>query len=215
MHVEPKRIVPVILVVVIGLIAWAFFTQRSSATSRVLTYSGTVEATQIHLASEMGGSVKKVYVKQGSPVQAGQNLVELYSAAHTAQASSSNEKITSPIDGVVLEVLVEPGEVATPGATLVVVSNLEELTLTVYVPEDRYGLIMLGQDYPVTADSFPGEAFNGRVTYVSDQAEFTPRNVQTADSRKATVFAIKLDLDPSGGRLKPGMPADVNFQGGQ
>jgi HlyD family secretion protein len=215
MHPEPKRIVPVILVVVVGLITWAFFTQRSAATSRVLTYSGTIEATQIHLASEMGGSVKRVNVKQGGPVQAGQVLVELYSAANTALTSISNEKITAPIDGVVLEVLVEPGEVANPGATLAVVSDLDQLTLTVYVPEDRYGVIMLGQDYPVTVDSFPDETFSGRVAYISDQAEFTPRNVQTTDSRKATVFAIKLDLDPSGGRLKPGMPADVNFQGGQ
>ena len=215
MHVEPKRILPVILVVVIGLITWAFFTQRSAATSRVLTYSGTIEATQVHLASEMGGSVKRVAIKQGGPVQSGQVLVELYSAANTALTSISNEKITSPIDGVVLEVLVEPGEVANPGATLAVVSDLDKLTLTVYVPEDRYGQIILGQDYPVTVDSFPDETFNGRVAYISDQAEFTPRNVQTTDSRKATVFAIKLELDPSSGRLKSGMPADVNFQGGQ
>jgi HlyD family secretion protein len=215
MQPEPKRIVPVILVVVVGLITWAYFTQRSAATSRLFTYSGTIEATQVHLASELGGSVKRVAVKQGNPVQAGQVMVELYSAAHTSLSSISNEKITSPIDGVVLEVLVEPGEVANPGATLAVVSDLDKLTLTVYVPEDRYGVIILGQDYPVTVDSFPGETFNGRVSYISDQAEFTPRNVQTTDSRKATVFAIKLDLDPSGGRLKPGMPADVNFSGGE
>ena len=215
MHPEPKRIVPVILVVIIGLVTWAFFTQRSAATSRAFTYSGTIEATQVHLASETGGSVKRVAVKQGATVHVGQALVELYSAAHTALSSISNEKITSPIEGVVLEMLVEPGEVANPGATLAVVSNLDKLTLTVYVPEDRYGQIILGQDYPVTVDSFPNETFYGRVSYISDQAEFTPRNVQTTDSRKATVFAIKLELDPSSGRLKPGMPADVNFQDGQ
>jgi multidrug resistance efflux pump len=141
--------------------------------------------------------------------------MDLYSGAKSNQVTSSNEKIVSPINGVVLEVLFQPGETATPGANLVVVSNLDELTLTVYVPEDRYGVIMLGQVYPVTVDSFPGQSFNGTVAYISDQAEFTPRNVQTTDSRKATVFAIKLDLDPTGGLLKPGMPADVHFQAGR
>jgi HlyD family secretion protein len=95
---------------------------------------------------------------------------------------------------------------------LITVSNLNELTLTVYVPEDRYGQIYLGQVYPVTVDSFPNETFNGTVAHISDQAEFTPRNVQTTNSRKATVFSIRLDLEPSGGALKPGMPADVHFQ---
>ena len=141
--------------------------------------------------------------------------MDLYAGAKSSQASSTNEKIVSPIDGAVLEVLFQPGETATAGANVVVVSNLDELTLTVYVPEDRYGVILLDQVYPVTVDSFPGQSFSGRVAYISDHAEFTPRNVQTTDSRKATVFAIKLDLEPTGGLLKPGMPADVHFQSSQ
>jgi len=79
------------------------------------------------------------------------------------------------------------------------------------VPEDRYGQIALGQTYPVTIDSFPGETFYGRVGVISDKAEFTPRNVQTTDSRQTTVYAVKLDLEPTGGKLKPGMPADVHL----
>lgn len=215
MHLDPRRIFPIFLIIILGLAGGAYYVQQNSAGSRSLNYSGTIEATLIHLSSSVGGTIKNVYVQEGNPVQAGDVLMDLYAGAKSSQASSSNEKIVSPIGGTVLEVLFQPGETATPGASLVVVSNLEALTLTVYVPEDRYGVIMLGQDYPVTVDSFPGQAFNGRVAYISDHAEFTPRNVQTTDSRKATVFAIKLDLDPSGGRLKPGMPADVNFQGGQ
>jgi HlyD family secretion protein len=60
-------------------------------------------------------------------------------------------------------------------------------------------------------DSFPGMQFNAQVTYIADQAEFTPRNVQTAEGRSATVFAIKLTVADPEGRLKPGMPADVIF----
>jgi HlyD family secretion protein len=215
MHLDPRRILPVFVVIILVLAAGAYFVQQNSAGSRTLTYSGTIEATLIHLSSSVGGTIKNVYIQEGNPVQAGDVLMDLYSGAKSTQASSTNEKITSPIDGVVLEVLFQPGETAIPGANLVVVSNLDALTLTVYVPEDQYGAIVLGQVYPVTVDSFPDQSFNGRVAYISDQAEFTPRNVQTTDSRKATVFAIKLDLDPSGGLLKPGMPADVHFQAGQ
>jgi multidrug resistance efflux pump len=217
MHPTPplRGIIPVILILIIGLTGAAYYVQQNSTGSRSLTYSGTIEATLIHLSSSVGGTIKNVYVQEGIPVQAGEDLMDLYAGAKSSLTSSTNEKIVSPIDGVVLEVIFQPGETANPGANLVVVSNLEALTLTVYVPEDRYGVIMLGQEYAVTVDSFPGQSFNGRVAYISDQAEFTPRNVQTTDSRKTTVFAIKLDLDPTGGMLKPGMPADVHFQAGQ
>lgn len=215
MHLDPRKIFPVFLIVILGLAAAAYYVEQNAAGSRSFTYSGMIEATLIHLSSSVGGTVENVYVKEGNPVKAGGVLMDLYSGAKSTQVTSSNEKIVSPIDGVVLEVLFQPGETATPGANLVVVSNLDELTLTIYVPEDRYGVIMLGQVYPVTSDSFPEQSFNGTVAYISDQAEFTPRNVQTTDSRKATVFAIKLDLDPTGGLLKPGMPADVHFQAGR
>lgn len=92
-----------------------------------------------------------------------------------------------------------------------VVATLDALTLKVYVPEDRYGQVALRQSYPVTVDSFPNETFQATVKNISDKAEFTPRNVQTTDSRKTTVYAITLDLASSDGKLKPGMPADVHF----
>ncbi|MCS6826582.1 MAG: hypothetical protein NZ553_08230, partial [Caldilinea sp.] len=75
-----------------------------------------------------------------------------------------------------------------------------------------YGRIELGATYPVTVDSFPGEVFTGTVRHIADRAEFTPRNVQTTDNRKTTVFAVKLDLGAGAGKLKPGMPADVHFE---
>jgi len=61
-------------------------------------------------------------------------------------------------------------------------------------------------------DAFPGQVFKGSVRRIADRAEFTPRNVQTVEGRKSTVFAVVLALDPSGGKLKPGMPADVTFR---
>ncbi len=120
--------------------------------------------------------------------------------------------MTAPADGFILTRAVEPGEVVMPGSALLTLARLSNLTITVYIPENRYGELSLGQAATVTADSFPGETFNGTVTYISAQAEFTPRNVQTTAGRKTTVFAIKLSLADSGGKLKPGMPADVVFK---
>jgi len=120
--------------------------------------------------------------------------------------------LVSPVDGVVLSRSVEPGEMASPGASLLGLGQLQSLTITVYIPEDRYGEISLGESAEISVDSFPGEVFTGRVTHIADKAEFTPRNVQTSEGRRTTVFAIQLALDANDGRLKPGMPADVTFK---
>ena len=120
--------------------------------------------------------------------------------------------LVAPTAGTVLARMIEPGETVVPGAALLEIGNLDELTLTVFVPEDRYGQVALGQPVTVAVDSFPGRVFKGKVSRISDKAEFTPRNVQTVEGRTSTVFAIDLALDPSDGTLKPGMPADVTFQ---
>jgi HlyD family secretion protein len=120
-------------------------------------------------------------------------------------------KVYAPLDGVILTRNVEPGEFVQPGASAFAMANLNDMTITVYVPEDRYGEIKLGQQATVSVDSYPGETFNAQVIHIADQAEFTPRNVQTVEGRSATVYAIKLKVDDSEGRLKIGMPADVLF----
>jgi multidrug resistance efflux pump len=94
---------------------------------------------------------------------------------------------------------------------LLTIGRTDELSITVYVPEDRIGDVVLGQTANVSVDSFPGIVFKGVVSYISDQAEFTPRNVETVSGRKNTVFAVKLTLSDTTGKLKPGMPADVVF----
>jgi HlyD family secretion protein len=123
------------------------------------------------------------------------------------------DKLTlkAPLGGVVLNRSIEPGEIVAPGAKLLIVADTANLYMTVYVPEKRYGEIALGATVQVSVDSFPGETFAAKVTRIADKAEFTPRNVQTAEGRATTVFAVKLVLDNAGGKLKPGMPADVVF----
>lgn len=124
----------------------------------------------------------------------------------------SKLEVTAPTDGVVLTRNVEPGEFVQPGTNAIELVRLDDLTITVYVAEDRYGHISLGLQATVTVDSFPGEVFHATVIYIADRAEFTPRNVQTVEGRSATVYAVKLRLDDPLGKLKPGMPADVTFR---
>ena len=205
MHPNPKRIIPIVLLVAV-LAAAAYYFIPMLTDDGIFTVSGTVEANEVRLASERGGRVEQVFVAEGDAVQSGQVVVEV-----RPNVGGARERIRSPLDGVVLYRSIEPGEVAAAGTPLITVADLGDLSLTVYVPEDRYGRIVLGQSYPVTVDSFPGEVFSGTVRHISDKAEFTPRNVQTTDSRKTTVFAIRLGLPAESGKLKPGMPADVQF----
>ena len=81
--------------------------------------------------------------------------------------------------------------------------------LTVYVTENQFGKVKLGADAAVKVDSFPNETFKGTVSYISDEAEYTPRNTQTAESRSSTVFAVEIGLSNPDQKLKPGMPADA------
>lgn len=120
--------------------------------------------------------------------------------------------VVSPIDGVVLSSNVEVGEVIQASASAMTVGELSSLKITVYLPEYRLGEVSLGQTTWVSVDSFPGEEFQATVVYISDQAEFTPRNVQTIEGRRNTVIAIELSIENTDGRLKPGMPADVSFK---
>lgn len=118
----------------------------------------------------------------------------------------------SPIDGVVLTRSIEIGEIIQPGLAAMTIAPLEELTVVVYIPEDRYGVVNLGDSATLMVDSFPEESFKATVIRIADQAEYTPRNVQTKEERQTTVYAIKLSVNNNDGKLKPGMPTDLIFK---
>ncbi len=88
---------------------------------------------------------------------------------------------------------------------------LDNLTITVYISEDLYGQIKLEDQAELSFDSFPDMVFSGVVARIADQAEFTPRNVQTKEERQNTVYAVKLTVTDPDHQLKPGMPAEVVF----
>jgi multidrug resistance efflux pump len=127
------------------------------------------------------------------------------------QAQAARYAITSPVAGTVTTRAINPGEVALPAAPLLKVAALDRLTLVIYVPETRIGQVEVGQPATVRVDAYPGQDFPGTVTYISPRAEFTPKNIQTAEERVQTVFAVKITLDNPTGALKPGMPADATI----
>lgn len=177
------------------------------------------DAARDHLALlQTGDHALQVRIAERNLDQAQAALAQAESGLSQAQAELavidlqlSRLEVEAPISGVVVTRNVEPGEVVQPGAVALTLAQLEDLTITVFVQEDRYGQIRLGQTAIVTVDSFPEETFTATVTRIADRAEFTPRNVQTEEGRRVTVFAIDLELLDPTGRLKPGMPADVEF----
>lgn len=124
-------------------------------------------------------------------------------------AQQENLVITAPMDGIVISRHASTGEIVGAGAPILTLANLTEVWIRLYIPLPNLGLVTLGQRAEVTTDALPGRTFSGTVTEISQQAEFTPRNVQTPEERVKLVFAVKVTLPNPDGLLKPGMPADA------
>jgi multidrug resistance efflux pump len=183
----------------------AVASQLQLLANQVTVAESGVDAAQAQLDLLQAGARPEQLAAAQAQVEAAQATVNLL------ETQIGRQTLNAPIDGVVLARTIEPGEVVAPGATLLVIGQLGDLKMTVFVPEDEYGRIQPGQEATITVDSFPDETFTGTVRAIADQAEFTPRNVQTAEGRASTVFAIELAIADGAGKLKPGMPADVDF----
>jgi len=129
-------------------------------------------------------------------------------------ATFSNASITIPFAGVVTIKHREPGETVSPGLPVLTVMDPEDRWVRIYVREDRIGEVQLGQQANITSDTYPNRSYRGQVIFISDESEFTPRNVQTTEERVKLVYAVKVRIteDPSRD-LKAGIPADVVLVG--
>lgn len=143
--------------------------------------------------------------------QAKAQLSQAEAALKVLEIQKSKCQINSPIDGTLITRNLQPGESITPASTVMTIADLREVKLVVYIPEEQYGKISVGQEVHVTTDSLAGITFSGSVSHISDQAEFTPRNVQTVEGRRSTVYAIDIKIANPDLKLKPGMPVDVVF----
>ena len=135
---------------------------------------------------------------------------EAEAALSEARTVVRDLEISSPLDGVVVSKLVQPGEVVAAGTPLYDLVNLDELYLKVYVPESEIGKVRLGSEAQIYCDTFPDRPFPATVKYISSRANFTPKEVQTKDERVKLVYPVKLYLDENPDRsLTPGLPADA------
>jgi len=120
--------------------------------------------------------------------------------------------VYSPVDGVVLRKNVENGETVATGVPVYTIGEIGRPWIKVYIKEDKLGLVRLGQKAEVSVDSFPGKKYQGHISYISSEAEFTPKNVQTLEERVKLVFGVKVSVTNINDELKPGMPADVKIR---
>lgn len=133
-------------------------------------------------------------------------------AVDLVDAQMARLTLTAPTSGIVLTRSIHEGEVASPGVALMTIANLDSLELVVYLSESLLGRVDVGAPAHISVDTFPGETFDGVVTAIGREAEFTPRNVQTQGDRVNLVFAITIRIDNQDGKLKPGMPADATIE---
>jgi HlyD family secretion protein len=130
-----------------------------------------------------------------------------------AEAALRNLIIEAPFDGVVTVRHREPGEVVAAGAAVLTVMNPDDRWVRIYVREDRTGAVALGAKATIKSDTFPDKSYEGEVTFVASEAEFTPKNVQTTEERVKLVYAVKVSVrGDAAHELKPGVPADVELE---
>ena len=141
------------------------------------------------------------------------NEVEAYDKQIAQIADQINRcKIVNPINGTVLEKYIEPSEIAAPGKTLYKVADMDQMILRVYVSGAQLPSVKIGQKVTVLIDQEKGDnkSFEGTVSWVSPQAEFTPKIIQTKEERVNLVYAVKVTVK-NDGSLKIGMPGEVKF----
>lgn len=136
-------------------------------------------------------------------------LAKARAALTLLQTQREKMILRAPAAGLVTERSVGLGEMIAPNVRILRIANLDQVTLTVYVPEPQVGRVKIGQRVQVEVDAYPGRQFEGRVTRIADEAEFTPKSVQTKEERVSLVFAVEIEIPNPDHALKPGMPADA------
>jgi HlyD family secretion protein len=150
----------------------------------------------------------QVEVLRKELVTAQAQVKEAASAIEVIQTQIGYSNLSAPLSGVVLVKNTEPGEFMVPGGAVVTLGDVEKPWLKAFITEGDLGKVKLGQKVSVTTDSYPRKVYPGKITFISSEAEFTPKNVQTAKERVKLVYRIKVSLENPHRELKPGMPAD-------
>ncbi len=180
-------------------------TRDLAATNVTRAQSTYDRAQQIYNELVEGTRKEELAVEHSNVHQADQNV-------QMSRIRLSYTVLRAPFNGVVLVRQAELGEVVSPGTPIVTLADLDHLWVRVYVPETDLGKVHWGQAVNVHTDSFPDKIYPGRVSFISSEAEFTPKSVQTEKERVTLVYRVKVDLENPRNELKPGMPADVDIK---
>jgi len=192
--------------------------------AEILYKNGAISASQFDTAKSAYETRMAQYtnaLEQLSLVKEGPRKEDIRAQEHRVQQAKASLNVSeerfkdtiiyAPISGIILRKNVELGETVAQGTPVLTIGDLENPWIKVYVKEDKLGLVKLGQKARVNVDSYPGKTYEGNVTYISSEAEFTPKYVQTEEERVKLVFGIKVKVDNVNYELKPSMPADVRI----
>jgi len=238
-----KRMKIIIPLVVVGLAAVIYWRVQSNR----FAYAGTVEATEVDVASQVSSTVQSLQADEGQAVTQGQPLVTLDGPDYKVAQESANDdyarglklyqagsmpvetfnhlkaqkeladlhvqwcSVVSPLTATILTKYHEPGDWVGPGAKLFTLADLKQVWCYFYVPQPVLVKLSYGQKVKATLPELKGKTFEGVITHINDEAEFTPKNVQTQKERTNLVYAVKVTFDNPGGVLKPGMTLNVEL----
>lgn len=162
---------------------------------------------------ELKDNLKKAGRKNENLVNKAQAQLDAASAnRELADYQLEYTKLVSPIDGVILAAYKEEGEVVQAGSTIFSIGDINKLWLRAYLPETKMDKIKVGQKMIIKVDSLPNEKFEGKVTFISDTAEFTPKQIYTTEERVKLVYRVKIEIIDTLGLLKPGFPANAYIE---
>jgi HlyD family secretion protein len=155
-------------------------------------------------------STQSISQQQFDTARAG--YISAMSQLKQAEVMAEEANVKAPWSGIILKKHVEEGELVSPNAPLFTIGDLSEAKVTIYVPLKEMTLLKYGMNVKVSVDAFTDKKFDGKITYISGEAEFTPKNVQTQDERIKEVFEVQVTVPNPEGILKPGIPADVEIK---
>jgi HlyD family secretion protein len=167
--------------------------------------------SQYNAAKENLAKIKNI-ARPEEIAQAKANLLKLDAGSDLLRKNIRDCFVISPIDGVIIKRFIEEGETVSMMSSLLKVTNLSRVEVVVYVSEKVLPQIKLNQTADISTDGQPGKIFEGRVIFISPEAEFTPKNIQTKEERTKQVFAVKLEIENKTGELKTGLPVDVKIK---
>ncbi len=165
---------------------------------------------QYNVAKENYEKVKKIFRPEEID-QAKANLKKAKASVELLKKNIRDCYVISPTNGFIVKKYVEVGETVTPMTSLVNISDLSTVNLIIYVSETELGKVKLGQKVEISMDTYPDKIYEGKIIFISPEAEFTPKNIQTNDERTKLVFAVKIEIPNRNFELKPGMPADAKI----